>query len=219
MAATYTVRHEGAFSPTAYDTGSFACGAGKLLLARVHAQSSAFTSQTGTTLSASGWTPLTGSDSDSSPGWGYASRLFYKIASGSTESLSASATFGAAEYWKITVLELDGYDTGTPFRQVAKDTVGQFETTSTSFTFSSAPLSSSLVLAFIDVASNGGTQTLDPGPSGGFTEDYEGGVTDWLFCQWPAPHWIDLHNRRLDDKRRAGGRGQRRSGDRGGRRR
>jgi hypothetical protein len=187
MAVSYTAVYEGTFGSGGLTTGSFSCTSGRLLLAYVQAITDQIAAQVGTVFAASGWTPVTGSDNSASPGWGYASRLFYKTAASSSESLTAVPTWsgtGVTQYAKVTVLELNGQDGTTPFRQVAKDTVDQAETTSTNFTFASAPLSDSLVLAFMTLSSNGGTQTLGPGPSGGFTEDHESGVADWIFTQW-----------------------------------
>lgn len=185
-AVTYTVAHEGTFASDGLTVTSFSCTSGRTLLAYAQAMSTVFDAQIGTALSATGWTAITGSDSSASPGWGYASRAFTKTCAGTTDSFSGSATWnaGATEHAKVTVLELQGQDATTPFRTVSKDVVDQAETVSTGLTLSQAPLNTSLTLGFITISSNGGTQTLGAGPSGGFTERHESGVADWTFFQW-----------------------------------
>lgn len=181
-APTYSILSNAAAAASA-TSASFTGTAGRLLVARLHAMTDVITARTGSQLSAAGWTAITGTDSALSPGWGYASCLFWKLASGSSESMTgALAGGGTVQYWKHTIIEIAGNDTGTPFRQAAKDSIDQAETT-TNFSFALPVLSDSLVLAFYDIASNGGTQTISPGGSGGGTEIAEDGITDWVFFE------------------------------------
>jgi hypothetical protein len=190
MAVSITKRYTGTYNVSGNATGSFAVTSGKRLIAYVEVMCNNIDAQLGSNLSASGWTLVTDGTRDaasgSSPGWGYASALLYKTAGSSSESLTAAMSFTAANtaaYWKVDVWEIDGEHASTPFRTVGKDTVDQAESTSTSFTLAQAPLSDSITLACITLASNGGTQTLGAGGSGGFTEIAETGVTDWVFGQ------------------------------------